>query len=106
MIAEAQLGLLLACEKSAPSPSLDNGKLRRALRLALEKIDHGCDGIELKWLVGIKLKLHGRRSDGLEAGDTFGLKGLHRVGFKLVIRRKALVETDNALRTPAWPSRG
>jgi hypothetical protein len=48
----------LAGEQTAHIADLDDGGLRRALRLAVKKLGHGRDGVKLEGLVRVELELH------------------------------------------------
>ena len=57
-VADAQLGAVLPGEQAAPVAQLDDGILRRALRLAVEEVGDRGDGVELELLVGVELQFH------------------------------------------------
>jgi len=58
-VPHAQLGTLLPGEESAQTADVNDRILRRTLRLAVEEVRNGRDGIELEPLVGVELKFHG-----------------------------------------------
>ena len=57
-VADAELGALLAGEQPAVGAEVDRCVLRRHLRLAVEEVGDGVDGVELELLVGVELQLH------------------------------------------------
>ena len=61
-IADAQFGPVLAGEQPAEVANVDDGVLRRALRLAVEEVGDRRHGVELELLVGVELQLHGPSS--------------------------------------------
>ena len=63
LVAHPQLAALLPGEQAAPFAHVDHGVFGRALRLALEQVDHRIDGSALEGLVGVELDLQ----DGLRS---------------------------------------
>src|SRR5712691_1952563 len=59
MVTHSQLSTRLTGKKSAEVFRMDNGILRRAMRLAVKEIRHGGYSVELVWLVGVELQFHG-----------------------------------------------
>ena len=60
MVADAKLRLPLPAKDPAPVAHVDHRVFRRALRLALEEVCYGRDGVELVGLVWVELQLHSR----------------------------------------------
>lgn len=58
LIAGTQFGLLLAGIETRADAHLDDGILRRALRLTVEEVGDGGDSIELELLIGVELEFH------------------------------------------------
>src|SRR5437870_4470581 len=58
MVTHSQLSTRLTGKKSTEVFRMDNGILRRALRLAVKEIRHGGHSVELVWLVGVELQFH------------------------------------------------
>ena len=51
-------GAFLAGEQTPTTAQVDDGILRRALRLAVEEVGDGGHGVELELLIGVELELH------------------------------------------------
>ena len=59
LIAGTQLGLLLAGIETRAGAQVNDGILRRTLRLTVEEFGDGGNSIELELLIGVELKFHG-----------------------------------------------
>jgi hypothetical protein len=59
-VTNPKLGLLLPGEDTVRVTRVDDGILRLTLGLSFEQASYCCDGVELKCLVGVKLKLYRR----------------------------------------------
>src|SRR5712691_324721 len=59
MVTHSQLSTSLTSKKSTEVFRMDNGILRRALRLTVKEVRYCGHSIELVWLVGVELQFHG-----------------------------------------------